>query len=62
MNPVPTSRSPHTPLLLLIAGTLLMLLGLAVGAIGAWLIALGDTWYYLVAGAAFAVSGVLLLR
>ncbi|RZL64943.1 MAG: membrane-bound PQQ-dependent dehydrogenase, glucose/quinate/shikimate family [Variovorax sp.] len=39
-----------------------MLVGLVTGATGAWLIALGDTWYYLVAGVLFIVSGVLLMR
>lgn len=46
----------------LIVGALLVALGLAIGAGGAWLIALGGSWYYLPAGVALLVSGVLLLR
>lgn len=58
----PTSRSPRTPLLLMVTGVLLVLAGLATGVTGAWLIAQGDTWYYLAAGLAFVASGVLLMR
>lgn len=45
-----------------IAGGLLLLCGLALGGGGAWLAALGGSWYYLPAGLALAASGVLLMR
>jgi quinoprotein glucose dehydrogenase len=37
-------------------------LGVAVAAAGAWLIALGGSWYYLLAGLLLAVAAMLLLR
>lgn len=40
----------------------LLLLGLLVGGGGIWLIALGGSWYYLLAGAAFAFTGLALWR
>ncbi|MGX8012830.1 membrane-bound PQQ-dependent dehydrogenase, glucose/quinate/shikimate family [Mesorhizobium sp. ORM8.1] len=43
-------------------GLLLVILGLLIGAGGAWLIALGGSWYYLPTGIALLVSGGLLLR
>jgi quinoprotein glucose dehydrogenase len=43
-------------------GALLVVLGLLIGAGGVWLITLGGSWYYLPAGIALLVSGVLLLR
>jgi quinoprotein glucose dehydrogenase len=43
-------------------GALLVLLGVLIGAGGAWLIALGGSWYYLPAGVALLVCGIFLLR
>src|SRR4051794_39624700 len=45
----------------LLVGASLALLGLLVGAGGAWLISLGGSWYYLPAGIALLASGSLLL-
>lgn len=42
-------------------GGVLVLLGLLLGGGGVWLIALGGSWYYLVAGAGLIASGVLLI-
>ncbi|MBZ9797270.1 membrane-bound PQQ-dependent dehydrogenase, glucose/quinate/shikimate family [Mesorhizobium sp. ES1-4] len=42
-------------------GVLLAILGLLIGAGGAWLITLGGSWYYLPAGVALLVAGILLL-
>ncbi|TPL60019.1 membrane-bound PQQ-dependent dehydrogenase, glucose/quinate/shikimate family [Mesorhizobium sp. B2-4-2] len=42
-------------------GVLLAILGLLIGAGGAWLVALGGSWYYLPTGVALLASGVLLL-
>ncbi|WP_421931328.1 glucose/quinate/shikimate family membrane-bound PQQ-dependent dehydrogenase [Phenylobacterium sp.] len=50
----------HTPRAPLAAGALLGLVGLAMGVGGAQLIALGGSWYYLIAGLAVLASGVLL--
>ena len=44
-----------------IVGTLVLLTGLALGAGGAWLVALGGSWYYALAGLAALASGGLLL-
>ena len=43
-------------------GALLAVLGLLIGAGGAWLIALGGSWYYLPAGLALLIAGGLLLK
>jgi quinoprotein glucose dehydrogenase len=43
-------------------GLLFVLFGLSMLIGGAWLIALGGSWYYLPAGIAFIVSGGLLMR
>lgn len=43
-------------------GILMTLLGIVLGAGGLWLIALGGSWYYLMAGVGLLVSGVLLAR
>ena len=40
----------------------LVALGAAMGVGGIWLVALGGSWFYLIAGAATLVSGVLLFR
>ncbi|MER8528918.1 MULTISPECIES: hypothetical protein [unclassified Mesorhizobium] len=42
-------------------GALLTILGLPIGGGGAWLIALGGSWYYLPAGIALLAAGSLLL-
>jgi quinoprotein glucose dehydrogenase len=48
-------------LVLLATGIVVALMGLALAAGGAWLIALGGSWYYLVAGPGLIVAGVLLM-
>lgn len=48
--------------LAVVVGALVALLGLALAVGGGWLIAVGGSWYYLPAGAALLVSGVLLMR
>jgi quinoprotein glucose dehydrogenase len=45
-----------------VAGVLLLLIGLALLLPGAWLLALGGSVYYVVAGLGFGLTGVLLLR
>ncbi|HEV7344648.1 MAG TPA: membrane-bound PQQ-dependent dehydrogenase, glucose/quinate/shikimate family [Devosia sp.] len=42
-------------------GGLLVLLGVIIGGGGLWLIALGGSWYYLVAGIGLIASGVLIV-
>ncbi|WP_245473987.1 PQQ-binding-like beta-propeller repeat protein [Mesorhizobium sp. M2A.F.Ca.ET.042.01.1.1] len=44
-----------------LVGVLLVILGLLIGGGGAWLIALGGSWYYLPAGIALLLAGILLL-
>ncbi|MCA0032164.1 membrane-bound PQQ-dependent dehydrogenase, glucose/quinate/shikimate family [Mesorhizobium sp. B263B2A] len=44
-----------------LVGILLIILGLLIGAGGAWLIALGGSWYYLPAGIALLMAGILML-
>ncbi|MGQ9366871.1 membrane-bound PQQ-dependent dehydrogenase, glucose/quinate/shikimate family [Azospirillum sp. ST 5-10] len=51
----------HRPFLLAMA-ILLALIGLGVGGAGVWLIALGGSWYYLVAGLGFLATAALLVR
>lgn len=46
----------------LFVGALLVVLGVLIAAGGGWLMALGGSWYYLPAGIALLVSGVLLFR
>lgn len=48
--------------LILVIGCILTLLGVALAAGGVWLITLGGSWFYLVAGAAMAAVGILLIR
>ncbi|XAH25005.1 membrane-bound PQQ-dependent dehydrogenase, glucose/quinate/shikimate family [Xylophilus sp. GW821-FHT01B05] len=45
-----------------LGGIVFVLLGLALAAGGAWLAALGGSWYYLLAGLGALASGVLLLK
>ncbi|BCG88331.1 hypothetical protein MesoLj113c_44410 [Mesorhizobium sp. 113-3-9] len=61
----PTSTQPRRSGLAfwwtMFVGGLLVILGLLIGAGGAWLIALGGSWYYLPTGIALLVAGGLLL-
>lgn len=54
-NPYPTFRT-------LVAGAVLIVLALALGGAGAWLIALGGTAFYAVAACGLLTTGVLLVR
>jgi quinoprotein glucose dehydrogenase len=55
-----TSHSrPSTPL---VFGILIAIVALALGAAGAWLIALGGSWYYLVAAVLLLATAGLLIR
>src|SRR5690606_36432783 len=56
MHDAHRSRTPA------VTGTVLIFLGLMLVGGGGWLIALGGSWYYLLAGIALAVSGWLLMR
>lgn len=49
---------PHRP----VTGGFLLLLGLALAGGGAWLVTLGGSWFYLVAGLVLVVEGALLAR
>jgi quinoprotein glucose dehydrogenase len=49
-------------LTLTITSIVLALVGLVLGGGGAWLVALGGSWYYLIAGLAFLVTAWLLYR
>ena len=55
LNP-PFRRPPR------ISGVVIALLGFLLAAGGAWLVALGGSFYYLVAGLAVGITGVLLAR
>ncbi|WP_210130571.1 membrane-bound PQQ-dependent dehydrogenase, glucose/quinate/shikimate family [Stenotrophomonas rhizophila] len=64
MSAVPTSEPPvvlppRHPLITVLA-LVLLLLGLVLGGLGAWLAQLGGSWYYVVAGAGLLAAGVLL--
>ena len=58
------SESPHAHgfayWALKVFAVIVALFGLALAAGGVWLISLGGSWYYLIAGAGMLVSGVLL--
>lgn len=43
-------------------GLVLVLIGLILALPGIWLVVLGGSWYYLVAGLAFVLTGVLLIQ
>lgn len=43
-------------------GCLLLFLGVLIGAGGVWLMAVGGSWYYLLAGIALLVAGTLMIR
>jgi quinoprotein glucose dehydrogenase len=45
----------------MLVGILLVILGLLIGGGGAWLATLGGSWYYLPAGIALLLAGILLL-
>ncbi|PSC06004.1 membrane-bound PQQ-dependent dehydrogenase, glucose/quinate/shikimate family [Alsobacter soli] len=53
--------SPKSRKVAFAAGAVLVLLGLPTAASGAWLIAKGGSWYYLLAGAGFLLTGALLM-
>jgi quinoprotein glucose dehydrogenase len=59
-NPAPPARKPSN--LLRTLGVMLGVIGLAIAISGIWLIALGGSPYYLLAGAGMAVTGLLLFR
>jgi quinoprotein glucose dehydrogenase len=48
--------------ILIVTGLLNLLMGLALAVGGVWLIALGGSWYYAIAAAAFLLTGFLLIR
>ncbi|MDF1587027.1 glucose/quinate/shikimate family membrane-bound PQQ-dependent dehydrogenase [Marinimicrococcus flavescens] len=52
---------PRPSPVLWITGLLVAILGLALGAGGVWLIGMGGSWYYLLAGAGFLLTGALLI-
>jgi quinoprotein glucose dehydrogenase len=54
--------SGRRSLFLVILGVVAALLGVSLIGGGAWLIALGGSWYYLIAGLGLLAEGVLLLR
>ncbi|TPM34645.1 membrane-bound PQQ-dependent dehydrogenase, glucose/quinate/shikimate family [Mesorhizobium sp. B2-3-4] len=57
----PASRSGLAFWWTMFVGLLLTILGLMIGGGGAWLMALGGSWYYLPTGVALLVAGGLLL-
>lgn len=50
----------RTPLLVLLTGVVIVLIGLALAGLGTWLVLLGGSPYYLLAGLGLLVCGVLL--
>jgi quinoprotein glucose dehydrogenase len=58
-KPTPASRPPA---LLYVAMALIALSGVALALAGAWLVALGGSWYYLLAGLGLLATAVLLPR
>ncbi|WP_082483549.1 membrane-bound PQQ-dependent dehydrogenase, glucose/quinate/shikimate family [Rubellimicrobium mesophilum] len=59
--PAPRSRHPWGRWLVQALGVILALIGLVLAVGGAWLVALGGSWYYLLAGLGLILSGALLL-
>ncbi len=59
---MPPTPAPATRPRLWILGSLVLLLGVVMAAGGAVLVALGGSWYYLLAGVGMTVAGILLLR
>ena len=47
--------------LVFVTGVVFLLLGLALAVGGVWLLLLGGSWYYLVAGLGVAITGALLM-
>ena len=58
-DPSSTARRPRHALVTVLS-LVLMLLGLVLGGLGAWLASLGGSWYYVLAGVGLLVAGVLL--
>jgi quinoprotein glucose dehydrogenase len=58
-EPTATVRRTRHGLITLLS-IVLVLLGLVLGGLGAWLASLGGSWYYVLAGVGLLVSGVLL--
>jgi len=58
-DPSSTARRPRHALVTVLS-LALMLLGLVLGGLGAWLASLGGSWYYVLAGVGLLVAGVLL--
>jgi len=58
-DPSSTARRPRHALVTVLS-LVLMLLGLVLGGLGAWLAILGGSWYYVLAGVGLLVAGVLL--
>ncbi|HEY4163885.1 MAG TPA: glucose/quinate/shikimate family membrane-bound PQQ-dependent dehydrogenase [Dongiaceae bacterium] len=54
-------KTQQRPLILLISGAVTVLFGLSLIAGGAWLLALGGSWYYLLAGIGIAATGLLVI-
>ena len=59
LDPSSTARRPRHALVTVLS-LVLMLLGLVLGGLGAWLATLGGSWYYVLAGVGLLVAGVLL--
>ena len=55
------SSPSRTPLVVIVTGLVYALIGLALGAGGVWLAALGGSLYYAIAGLGMLIVGVLLL-
>src|SRR5690606_37759245 len=53
-------RSRLRPILI-VTGVVIALVGIVIAGLGAWLIALGGTWYYVQAGLGFILTAFMLL-
>ena len=60
-NATPNTASPTVSRAPLVFGLLLVIIGLGLVAAGGWLMALSGSWYYLLAGAACLLTGILLM-
>ncbi|MEO8684125.1 MAG: membrane-bound PQQ-dependent dehydrogenase, glucose/quinate/shikimate family, partial [Devosia sp.] len=49
-------------MLILLSALVLAAIGIVLGGGGVWLIALGGSWYYLIAGIGFLLTAYFLLR
>lgn len=58
----PSNTSRLTATLLIVLGSFILLIGLSLLVGGFYLVALGGSWYFALAGAGLAISGVLMLR